>query len=36
LAYVQLVGFIETDRNLKGAATNYDTASKGGEFALDF
>jgi len=32
---VQLIGFIETDRNLKVATTNYDTVSKeGGNFPL--
>jgi len=28
---VQLIDFIETDRNLKVATTNYDTVSGGGE-----
>jgi len=28
---VQLIDFIETARNLKGATTHYDTVSKGGE-----
>jgi len=27
---VQLIDFIETDRNLKVATTNYDTVSQGG------
>ena len=28
---MQLIDFIETDRNLKVATTNYDTVSQGGE-----